>query len=101
MNKWVLLFSLSVMLIGCKEPTSVSRDELMKRTRHWKEPKLALWYYTGSDDDYHYFRFVDLGEMKDYRVKREEMDVDPPRPLSKNENEWLIMPWGPTGIPYP
>jgi hypothetical protein len=63
----------------------------MEKAKHWKEPKVTIWYYTGSDIEYHYFRFIDLGETKGYRVKREEMQIDAPYPLSKNRKDWRVM----------
>ncbi len=70
----------------------------MEITKHWREPKVAIWYYTGSDAEYHYFRFIDLGETKDYRVKREEMEIDATYPVSKNQKNWRVMPWGPMSL---
>lgn len=69
----------------------------MDITQHWKEPKVAIWYYTGTDSEYHYFRFIDLDGTKDYRVRREELQIDQPYPLSKKQKDWRVMPWGPQG----
>ena len=95
MKRLVILVVLSFMLFGCRQPQTVSKAYLMETTKHWKEPKVAIWYYTGSDGDYHYFRFIDLGETKDYRVKRDEMQIDSPKPLMKDQKDWRVMPWGP------
>jgi hypothetical protein len=48
----------------------VSKNELMDLTNHWKEPKVASWYYMGADDNYNYFVFQDLGffNVKYYKV---------------------------------
>jgi len=94
----LLFIAFAIMLIGCNQPLTVSKADLMEITRHWKEPKVAIWYYTGSDADYHYFRFVDLSETKDYRVKRVEMEIDAPYSLNKNQKNWRVMPWGPMSL---
>jgi hypothetical protein len=93
----VILTSL-IMLLGCNQPLTVSKPELMELSKHWKEPKVAIWYYTGSDEGYHYFKFIDLNDTKDYRVKREEMKIDSPFPVSKNQKDWRVMPWGPLSL---
>lgn len=93
MKKLILSVFLSFMLFGCNQPLTVSKANLMEITKHWKEPKVAIWYYTGSDAEYHYFRFTDLGDTKEYRVKREEMQID--TPLTKKQKDWRVMPWGP------
>ena len=98
MKKLMLPLLISFMLLGCYEPLTVSTPDLMEITKHWKEPKVAIWYYTGSDAEYHYFRFIDLGETKDYRVKRGEMEIDATYPLSKNQKTWRVMPWGPMSL---
>ncbi len=70
----------------------------MEISKHWKEPKVAIWYYMGTDNEFHYFRFIDLGVKQDYRVRRDELEIDKIYPLSKKQNEWRVMPWGPQAI---
>ena len=67
----------------------------METTKHLKEPKVAIWYYMGSDNDFHYFRFIDLGVKQDYRVRRNELEIPDSYPLGKNQAEWRVMRWGP------
>lgn len=99
MKKLMILAILSFMLLlGCNQPLTVSKADLMEISKHWKEPKVAIWYYTGSDTEYHYFRFIDLGDTKNYRVKRDEMQIDSPKLLTKNQKDWRVMPWGPMSL---
>ncbi len=98
MNRWIFAVLTSLMLLGCNQPLTVSKAELMDMTQHWKEPKVAIWYYTGTDSEYHYFRFIDIDGTKDYRVRREELQIDQPYPLGKNQKDWRVMPWGPMSL---
>jgi hypothetical protein len=97
-NILILTILLAVSLITCSQPSTVSKAELIKFTKHWKEPKVAIWYYMGTDNDFHYFRFIDLGVKQDYKVRRDELEIDKIYPLSKEQNEWRVMPWGPQAI---
>ena len=90
-----LLAFFVILFIGCNQPLTVSKVDLMEITKHWKEPKVAIWYFTGSDDEYHYFRFIDVDGTKDFRVKRQEMQIDATYPIRKNQENWRVMPWGP------
>ena len=63
-QRWLILVSLDVMtprialtcvflIIGISAAIGaeqITRDALMEKTRHWKEPKVAIWYYIGSQD---------------------------------------------------
>lgn len=98
MSRWIFAIIMFLMLLGCNQPLTVSKAELMDITQHWKEPKVAIWYCTGSNNEYHYFRFIDLDGTKDYRVRREKLQIDQPYPLSKKQKDWLVMPWGPQGL---
>lgn len=94
-NILILTIFLAASLISCSQPTTVSKAELMEITKHWKEPKVAIWYYMGSDNEFHYFRFIDIGVRQDYRVRRNELEIYETYPLGKKQNECRVMPWGP------
>jgi hypothetical protein len=97
-NILILTTFLAVSLISCSQPSTVSKAELMEITTHWKEPKVAIWYYMGTDNKFHYFRFIDLGTKQEYRVRRNELQIDETYRLSKKQNEWRVMPWGSQAI---
>jgi hypothetical protein len=45
---YCLFFMIGVAAaVGAEE---IIRDALMDKTRHWKEPKVAIWYYIGSQE---------------------------------------------------
>jgi len=98
LNKKVLVIFLALLLAGCNEPQLVTKNELMELTQKWNEPKVAIWYYTGSDDEYHYFRFVDLGETKDFKVRRDELEIKDTYALGTKRQGWRVMPWGTQAI---
>ncbi len=86
----------ALCLAGCgQEPQTVSATQLQDLSRHWQEPKVAGWYYTGSDAAYHYFLFRDLDGDHAYRVQRGEMEFPLPFPATREEARWRPMPWGP------
>jgi len=68
---------------------------LLQRTSHWKEPKVAIWYYIGSKQQHDYFRFYDLGVSQVYRVPSGEIAVPTIFPYTADRSKWIIMPWGP------
>ena len=70
----------------------------MAITKVWNEPKVAIWYYKGSDDNYHYFKYADLGINKEYRVVISELELNESYPVRENYKEWWVMPWGPHAI---
>ena len=98
MNKWILVFLVILFVVGCNERRQVTKQELIDLTHQWKEPKVAIWYYTGSDDEYHYFKFNDLGISKEFRIKREELEIINPYTPRKEQQEWRVMPWGPMAL---
>ena len=67
-------------------------------TLDWKEPKVAIWYYLGSKDNFDYFLFRDLGAEKMYKVNSNDMKIENTFPLSKDNEQWRVMPWGPHAI---
>ena len=94
----ILTIFLAVSLFSCSQPSTVSKAELMEITKHWKEPKVAIWYYMGTDNKFHYFRFIDLRVKQDYRVRRNELEIDGTYSLSQKQTEWRVMPWGPQAM---
>ena len=48
-------------LVGCVSPKPITKDELVKMTGHWKEPKVAIWHYVGSKSGLDYFDYRDIG----------------------------------------
>ena len=93
-NIFTLILALSMFLCGCQETREITYQQLMKRTEEWKEPKVAIWYYMGSDDEYNYFYFQDLNIEETYKVLRDEMHLEHNFPLTKNRKKWKVMPWG-------
>lgn len=86
---------LCMVLISCGTIETVSKEELMARTRKWKDSKIAVWYYTGSSDRYDYFLTIDKDYRKSYRVALGEISLNQQFPLTHDQSKWVIMPWGP------
>ena len=83
------------MLSGCGRAILVSNSEILNLTKEWKEPKLAIWYYQGSDKTYHYFRYYDLLVSQQYKVKISELNKKQIIKYSNKNKNWRVMPWGP------
>ena len=62
----IVLVAISV--VSCIPVQTVSKSTLLERTKTWHEPKVAMWYYMGTMDGFHYFEFNDLGVHERYRV---------------------------------
>lgn len=89
------VIAISVCLSACRERvTDTTKEALMERTRHWKEPKVAIWYYTGSADDHDYFRFEDVSGLELYRVRSGEVALPRTFPRTADRSQWIVMPWG-------
>ena len=95
MKKWVHLILLAVFLAACSQYEQATQEQLEEASKTWKEPKVAIWYYQGSDGQYHYFRYIDLGINSNYKVAKADMEVANPLPYTKEQKEWRVMPWGP------
>lgn len=67
----------------------------MELTKSWKEPKVAIWYYVGTKEEFHHFLFRDLDGDKLYRIKVNELEMKPTFPVTKDQKKWQVMPWGP------
>lgn len=95
MKKWLLVLLISVFVAGCSEFEQVSNEKLQGLRKIWKEPKVAIWYYQGTDDKYHYFKYLDLGINNKYKVSKSEMRISNTFLFTKKQKEWRAMPWGP------
>ncbi|MDH3830577.1 MAG: hypothetical protein OET87_05270 [Desulfobulbaceae bacterium] len=95
MKKWIVAIFYLFIVVGCAQPETVSKVEIMTLSEKWKEPKVAIWYYKGSDEKYHYFKYFDLGIKREYRVVKNEISLESTFSVTPNEEEWRAMPWGP------
>ena len=85
-------------LVGCERAADITKDDLLERTTHWKEPKVAIWYYTGSKQQHDYFRYYDLGLSQLYRVPSGEIALTNTFPFTTDRSKWIVMQWGPAAI---
>jgi len=89
----LIVLGISIFISGCNKPVEVSLDELIKINKNFKEPKVVICYYTGSDTEYHYFLFQDLGIQQIYKVIKTEINLNEFK-VTKDRQKWLVMPWG-------
>jgi hypothetical protein len=89
-----LLISASVAF-GAEQ---ITRDALMEKTRHWKEPKVAIWYYIGSQDGRDFFQHYDLGVSEVYSVATGQIPLPKTSPRTKKQKDWIVMKWGPFAL---
>ena len=90
----MLILILPLLVFGCAQPRIVNRLELDELKSHRHEPKMSMWYYTGSKDGYHYFHHDDLGQgAKDFRVSASELSCTNTFPLTHNRNKWRQLDW--------
>jgi hypothetical protein len=93
MHKLILI--LPLLLLGCAQPKTVNGTELEGLKLHRQEPKVSMWYYTGSKDGYHYFHHDDLGQdTKSFRVAATELSWTNTFPLTHDRNKWRQLDWG-------
>jgi len=93
MRKLVLM--LPLLLMGCAHPQTVTRAELEHLKAHRQEPKVSMWYYTGTKDGYHYFHHDDLGhDKKDVRVPANELAWTNTFPRTHISSRWRQLDWG-------
>lgn len=90
----VVALSLGVLLTGCRTAETVTKAELEEARATWQEPKASIWYYTGSEDGYHYYTHHDTPGTRRYRVSEKEWPQETPFPRTRNEKKWRVMPWG-------
>jgi hypothetical protein len=93
-----VVLAVALCVSGCERATDTSKDELLERTHHWKEPKVAIWYYIGSKQSHDYFRYEDLGVSQVYRVTSGDIPLPQTFPYTSARAKWLVMPWGPAAI---
>lgn len=98
-SRLILVCAFLLTLAGCAaRPQEIQKDALIEKTKHWKEPKAAIWYYTGSENDRDYFLYRDLGIEESYSVTSGEIDLTRTFPLTKERKTWVVMPWGPAAL---
>jgi hypothetical protein len=78
----------------------ITQDALMEKTRHWKEPKVAIWYYIGSEDGRDFFLHYDLGVSEAYSVATGQIPLPKMFPHTKKRKDWIVMKWGPFTLPH-
>lgn len=86
---------LGLLLTGCDEAKLIRKNELLAKTKTWKEPKVAIWYYVGSDEKFDYFVNIDLNQFNSYKVTKHQIEKEQEFPITKDQSKWLVMPWGP------
>ena len=80
---------------GCEHARDITKSDLLERTTHWKEAKVAIWYYMGSKQGHDYFRYHDLGISQFYRVPSGEIALKNTFAFTTDQSKWIVMPWGP------
>jgi hypothetical protein len=95
MKRHLALLSLTLLLLACKSTITLSGPQLLELTTIVKEPKVAIWYFTGSSDRYDYFYRYDLQISQAYRVPTGEITLTQRFPLTSDRKKWVVMPWGP------
>ncbi len=90
-----------LLVFACGSQITLSGEKLLERTRQWKDPRAAVWYYMGSSDRYDYFYFHDAGIDQKYRVPAGEIGLNQKFVLNSKRDEWVVMPWGPPGRNLP
>jgi hypothetical protein len=91
---------LAVGISGAIGAEQIARDALMEKTRHWKEPKVAIWYYVGSQSGRDFFQHYDLGVSEVYSVATGEIPLPNIFPRTKKQKDWVVMKWGPAALPH-
>jgi basic membrane lipoprotein Med (substrate-binding protein (PBP1-ABC) superfamily) len=98
MRKLILI--LPLLLVGCAQPKTLTRTELDELKLHRQEPKVNMWYYTGSKDGYHYFHQDDLGAPKDFRILESELSWTNTFPMTHSREKWRHLDWGQPQLPH-
>ena len=90
-----LILTLPLLLVGCAQPKTVTHTELDQLKLHRQEPKVSMWYYTGSKDGYHYFHHDDLGgDQKNFRIAETELSWTNTFAMTHDRNKWRQLDWG-------
>ena len=90
-----LIIACLIHVSGCASHHTVTRTELEQLKGRWNEPKVSAWYYTGSEDGYHYFHHDDLGnDPRDVRISELELLWRDAFPLTRDRRRWRALDWG-------
>jgi len=96
---FIVCMLVTLLLSACSRAEPITMDALIEKTRHWKEPKAAIWYYTGSQNGRDFFQHYDLGVSRLYSVESGQIALPQTFPLTKDQKKWIVMKWGPRGLP--
>ncbi len=98
MNKLLslLICITALSVIGCNSAETLSKDELIAKTKASKTLDTTIWYYKGSSDRYDFFQREDQGIQLAYRVNYGEVTLNQRFPLTEVKGKWVMMPWGPS-----
>ena len=89
------IVAITFVVIGCERAADITKADLLEKASHWKEPKVAIWYYIGSKHEHDYFRYYDLGVSQLYRLPSGDITLPATFPYTTDRSKWIIMPWGP------
>src|SRR6476659_996382 len=89
------IVAITFFVIGCERATDITKVDLLERANHWKEPKVAIWYYAGSKREHDYFRYYDLDTSQLYRLPSGDITLPATFFYTTDRSKWIVMPWGP------
>jgi hypothetical protein len=89
---------LMIGISAARGAEQITGDALMEKTTHWKEPKVAIWYYIGSQEGRDFFQHYDLGISEVYSVATGEIPLPKTFPRTKKQKDWIVMKWGPLAL---
>ena len=94
-----VVFILLLTVSGCDwlygDFEVVTLNEFNRIKCEWQDPKVSQWFYTGTEDDFHFLVHRELSGDKHYKIKTSELTIDETTYVSSNEAKWVKMPWGP------
>jgi hypothetical protein len=94
-STYVLVCSSLLILAGCARPQEIQKETLIEKTHHWREPKVAIWHYTGTTGGRDVFDYRDLDIHEVYSVESGQIALPRSFPITKDESMWFVMAWGP------
>jgi len=74
---------------GCRTPAT--RPELDRRIQANSRVGLSHVFYMGTRGDHHHLRHQHGRGVDLYRVRRDELGIEPERPLTRNPDEWVLL----------
>ena len=89
---------LTLVVSACNRVEPITKDALIDKTHYWKEPKVAIWYYTGSQNGRDFFQHYDLGVSERYSVESGQIVLPQLFPVTRDQKKWIVMKWGPTAL---